>query len=94
MSPIFKSGIAVSKSSSPGHANEPELKVPDSGPPASEASPVVNIIPSVNGKESPLPEKYPIPLVEPKSFPVDDIIFETSAQDVLINISSISSSTE
>ena len=93
MSPIFKSKIAFSKSSSPGHAVEPELSVVISGPPASEASPVVSIIPSVKGKLRPFPEKYPMPFVEPKSVPVEEITFEISAQEVSIKISSTSSLT-
>ena len=56
---VFKSkpGIASARSSSPGHEPEPELKVPDSGPDASVASPVVSTIHSVKGKERPFPEK-------------------------------------
>ncbi|CAI8162359.1 MAG: Uncharacterised protein [Formosa sp. Hel3_A1_48] len=57
LSPSLSSGIAFSKSISPGQLKEPEDKIPDSGPSASEASPVVKIIPSVNGKETPSPEK-------------------------------------
>ena len=89
-----RSGMASAKSWSPGHVLSPELNVPDSGPEASEALPVVNKIPSVNGKEIPFPEKYPIPFVELKSVPVENIIFETSAQELLISTSSTNSSTE
>ena len=64
-----------------------------SGPPARLASPVVKIIPSVNGNDCPFPVKYPMPLVEPKSVPVSDVMFETSAHELLINTSSINSST-
>ena len=56
--PGLRSGIEFSKSISPGHWGVPAPnELPDSGPSASVASPVVKTIPSVKGKETPFPEK-------------------------------------
>ena len=90
VTPGFKLSRAFSRSASPSHPTAPSLNSTVLGPPARPAFPVVNIIPSVNGNETPSPEKYPIPLLDPKSVPVDEIKLDTLTQGLLIKTSSIS----
>ena len=91
VSPATKSGIAFSRSISPGQSKLPSPIVPCSGPSADIAFPVDKTIPSVKGKFSPLLEKYAIPLVEPKSDPVEVKILDTSAHGESIRTSSTNS---
>ena len=55
------------------------------GPGALELSPVDNKIPSAKGKVEPFLLKYPIPLVDPKLVPVEEVILVMVAHVELNN---------
>ena len=92
---LVSSSIKLSRSESPGQPKSPDDAPPiDSfGPVAKRAFPVDNIIPSLNGKPPLGSKKCAIPLTSPKSFPLLQVIFETSAHKLLIKTSVTNSST-